>query len=285
MLFEDISRIIPPDNAMHKFLDDAEVIYAQNVYEYFANEKRDWGADSFPNVAPPFDNMFIEWKHSGDKKYSFGAWVVSFDADEHDFSTFPEPFNQMKPIDPKWVCNYIFFSMADDKIAKIDQNEDAYHYAHWIMAVDSQGNICNQRETQGKCAMFRYPEGASDMLWWAINIPLLTISFMHCKNVTLVEKAPPKGAGKRNRYGPRIRYHVLEIEPMKKILKSEGQSEKTGLKLALHICRGHFKDFSKGKGLFGRHKGMFWWDSQVRGNVSQGVVDKDYSINLGEDDV
>ncbi len=40
-----------------------------------------------------------------------------------------------------------------------------------------------------------------------------------------------------------------------------------------------FKDFSKGKGLFGKYKDVFWWDSQVRGRVDQGVVLKDYAID------
>jgi hypothetical protein len=41
--------------------------------------------------------------------------------------------------------------------------------------------------------------------------------------------------------------------------------------------RGHFKDYSV-KGLFGRYKGVYWWDSQVRGEVNGGVVDKDYRV-------
>ena len=73
-------------------------------------------------------------------------------------------------------------------------------------------------------------------------------------------------------------FKTLEIEPMKRILRTEGQSEKTGLRQALHICRGHFKDYSKGGGLFGKYKGLYWWESQVRGSVSEGTIVKDYSV-------
>jgi hypothetical protein len=66
---------------------------------------------------------------------------------------------------------------------------------------------------------------------------------------------------------------------MKKILHYEGHSNKTGLTKAIHICRGHFKDFSKGSGLFGKFKGMYWWESQVRGNFAAGVALKDYEID------
>jgi len=70
----------------------------------------------------------------------------------------------------------------------------------------------------------------------------------------------------------------LEIEPMKKVLKSEGNIDEVGLQRALHICRGHFKDYSNGKGLFGKHKGLYWWDSTVRGTESEGKIIKDYNI-------
>ena len=66
---------------------------------------------------------------------------------------------------------------------------------------------------------------------------------------------------------------------MKKVLREEGKSEETGLKHALHICRGHFKDYRDGKGLFGRYKDIYWWESQVRGNGEHGVVLKDYNVN------
>lgn len=32
------------------------------------------------------------------------------------------------------------------------------------------------------------------------------------------------------------------------------------------------------RGLFGKVKGVFWWDMSVRGNADHGVVEKDYHI-------
>ena len=46
----------------------------------------------------------------------------------------------------------------------------------------------------------------------------------------------------------------------------------------MHICRGHFKDFREGTGLFGKLKGMYWWNQQLRGAPEFGVCDKDYQI-------
>ena len=40
-------------------------------------------------------------------------------------------------------------------------------------------------------------------------------------------------------------------------LEREGDIQHIGLKRALHICRGHFKDYTIGKGLFGKVRGCF----------------------------
>jgi hypothetical protein len=109
------------------------------------------------------------------------------------------------------------------------------------------------------------------------------LSFLHCKNVTIQSTEPPVKLQKaRERRGklPLFTFKTLEIKPMTKILREEGQSETLGLARALHICRGHFKDYSKGPGLGRNHsKGLYWWDSQVRGNRDIGAVIKDYKVS------
>lgn len=107
------------------------------------------------------------------------------------------------------------------------------------------------------------------------------LSLMHCRNVTRREVVPPRALSKRNaerRGRPLVRYYTLDIEPMRKVLRTEGRMDEVGLKRALHICRGHFKDYRDSGGLFGRHKGLYWWDANVRGSVEGGVVAKDYSV-------
>jgi hypothetical protein len=50
-----------------------------------------------------------------------------------------------------------------------------------------------------------------------------------------------------------------------------------GLKRALHICRGHFKDYTK-RGLFGKIHGVFWWSEHLAGALQRGLVKKEYSV-------
>jgi hypothetical protein len=67
---------------------------------------------------------------------------------------------------------------------------------------------------------------------------------------------------------------------MKKVLKTEGDSDSVGVQKAMHICRGHFKNYTEGKGLFGKYHGMYWVDSHVKGNKDFGTVNKDYNIKI-----
>lgn len=118
-----------------------------------------------------------------------------------------------------------------------------------------------------------------------LHTALLTISFLHCKNVTLQDVHPPKKplSNRQRRRGEQPRaplsYHVLDIHPMRQVLRTEGQEARVGTRRALHICRGHFAHY-KERGLFGKYKGTFWIPQHVRGSAEQGVQTKDYRVIL-----
>lgn len=114
-----------------------------------------------------------------------------------------------------------------------------------------------------------------------VGIISLAMTFAHCKNVAIQEHhAPHKVAAKRAKAGkpPITSYKTLLIDPMREVLKTEGNVEKNGLKKALHICRGHFATYTDDKPLFGRVTGTFWKPMHVRGSKERGEVKKDYVI-------
>lgn len=275
-------------------LQKAEVIKADNVAHYFyeVDAKDDWDLKSnFPNIAPPFERCWIEWEvskhlHVDDKFLDnrvselvdrMGALVIAAVA----------PADQP---DIKWGLEILMFSeLASGIIAgpifdaallvgpngqfhPISESENQYYYMRLPSHGRSQSELDNlpteTREQLTSIIVFAYPA-------------LLTFCFLHCKNVDLITNNPPpklSHAYQKRHKQPLVQYKTLDIQPIREILKREGDSEKTGLKMALHICRGHFKDFSKGKGLFGRYKGMYWWESQVRGSGVEGIVVKDYRM-------
>lgn len=113
----------------------------------------------------------------------------------------------------------------------------------------------------------------------------LAICFMHCSNVQ-VQDHPPKESHKRKHqklYGrPPVVYKTLNITPMRRVIRSQG-GPTCGLKQALHIMRAHFKRFEE-KPLFGKHKGMWWWESQVRGRLHHGYIKKTYEVHSPKKD-
>jgi hypothetical protein len=103
------------------------------------------------------------------------------------------------------------------------------------------------------------------------------LSLMHCRNVTVREPVLFRQQRRQAEREGGVRFKVLSIAPALNVLREEGQVETVGLKQALHICRGHFKDYTE-KGLFGKNKGIFWWNHHSRGDMENGVILKDYTI-------
>lgn len=109
---------------------------------------------------------------------------------------------------------------------------------------------------------------------------------MHCKNVVMEAVEPDRALNrerKKHGFKPFLRYHTIDIEPMKKVLRTEGNIEAEGLKRALHICRGHFSTYSEERPLFGRVAGTFWIPSHTRGSIKEGMVISDYNVKVPAD--
>jgi hypothetical protein len=123
----------------------------------------------------------------------------------------------------------------------------------------------------------------NDELKFYLYASLLTISFMHCKNVDLVDHDPPEALARKHlrRHGvPLVRYSTLDIEPMRRVLARDGHADTGGLASAMHICRGHFKTFTAEAPLFGKLTGAYWWADHVRGDERRGRSDHDYRVRI-----
>lgn len=269
-------------------LGRATPVLAYNVAEYmFAQcEQEEWTAEKdFPNCAPPFETMWIECKrpslirsgsHVGpaDRAPEYWGWLVTplpVD-DEAKFLLGPTL---------KWFTAWTLFLMSPT-------GNVLPHVAIFSLPVDDRGQII------GKPLVF-IPGG--DVLGdqgkpmidtcWSLAMPaLLSLSFMNCKNVTVATHDPDpiiNRLRKKNGLRPFVRYHTINIEPMRKVLRDEGGSETHGLKRALHICRGHFATYATS--FMGRtldNPVTVWRPSHVRGSAKEGVVLSDYSVNPAE---
>jgi hypothetical protein len=247
-----------------KLLDESVCINIQNVFDYVVpinNKQSTWNNDDFPNIAPPFQTFFMEFKFVDGFR---GGALFHYEK-----------------IESGWVASVFAFG---------EQNYGGKNITvpvpwAWRIISDQNGKMIEATLIKTDLNVIESDDNPDYYLTLYLFIPsLLAVSFMHCKNISLIENEPKKnGSGRnRNRYGPKITFKTLLIKPMKKVLETEGDIHHNGLKKALHICRGHFKTYEDGKGLFGRYPGTYWWSDQVRGKIENGIVEKDYSVGVNK---
>ena len=254
-----------------KIVGDYAVVLIDNVADYFSdNDGVGLLPRHFPCIRPPFDKVYFEYntpkvwrKDNPVKKY--GVFV---DADQQQDDVINITMRiAVLFVDKKTYYHNTTYSILCNRLGEMDP---------YITPEGKNGYMIH-----GYDRGFGGQEIAD--LGYYLYPALLAISLMHCKNTTVTSVDPPEKLSRKHKKKhskPLSRYHVLNIEPMKKILRKEGNIEKTGIRQALHICRGHFKDYRDGGGLFGKYKDIYWWESHVRGDINEGSVTKDYNIAL-----
>lgn len=287
-------------------------LLASNVARYFYVESRKetWSAvDDFPNLAPPFPSFWVEAKVpmavqaparpgvgiGGGVQAGFLMTYVEVGDRERLEQCARAGWTYVRnpPASARWF-GFVTLILALDRGHPL-------HHLDACFAVTATGSLATVATEDGRQAYFCFgmpaetearlvADGRSGELekdlfamsdW--LPIPFFTTSLLHCKNVTLHPHEPPRPRkAKKNRHRPpraETVYHVIDIDPMRQILRTEGRSGEVGLRRALHICRGHFADHSA-RGLFGREhmRGVFWVPMHVRGKVTQGTIVKDYRV-------
>jgi hypothetical protein len=284
-------------------------IIADNATEYlFAESDQDvWRTEDFPNLAPPMELFWMETakptairtlKDILETNSLPPAWGVQFMGIPagidclYAMNVPGQPKYELDRICKWWLLGMVIVERTGSSPLRIGS---------FSISVDKDGRAVPLKEWQ-KCVDWSERQEKSAVYWqyWVssklgkekaeelsllikvLADPfLLAISLMHCKNVSLIDDealSPRQAKAHEKRHKtPLLRYKLLEIEPMKRRLKTEGKSGEVGLKQAMHICRGHFKDYRE-HGLFGQHKGVYWWESMVRGDIGEGAIVKDYKI-------
>ncbi len=294
--------------------DQREIAAAQsfridNVDQYLHAHIGDYRSlEEFPNIAPPFPNFFMFSEQSnmllesGRKQnevwpgMKYGVWFMGCaieDATDGDaISLFSERGTNrliLRNAGAKWWVKAVVFeqsSRADPfngfALWGTVVREDGSMmpgYSDWQFPSDVIGilqRLHRMTKDEAQHAMM-------DKALMYVAACALAISLMHCKNVSTEEpKEDNRSRYRRQEYerkfgSPAAKWRVLNIRSMQRVLREDGDIESKGLIHALHICRGHFKDY-RDRGLFGRNKGIYWWDQHMRGDESAGVIVKDYAV-------
>lgn len=163
-----------------------------------------------------------------------------------------------------------------------------YNAQRWIPIPFS---IIFKSENIEVCGMLETFKGLSDFMdngamkdgfdagMYKICVAMMGVSLLSCKNISAKENYPDKALNKaRIKRGklPLFTHKTLVIKPTTK--KQENQQARGLWDNRVHLCRGHFKNYTEANPLFGRITGRYWWQPCVRGQNKKGVVMKDYKI-------
>jgi hypothetical protein len=283
-LWDDVHRVPGP-------IDDwkgVEAFDVSDILRWFheaPDDALDW--TRVPNAAPPFGRYFM---FGYSPLYRAGGDEVHLNAEMGAF------FDSAKSPDGSWavtarICGGRRATWQNVSLSfHVNADGGVDHAARFLLSSDGGFNLAKAlaykaSELSQKHGRVVTPEQVASAEVDVIYPFLVATSILHCKNVTARRVHPPeklaKAAAKRGR--PIYSYSVLDLKPMRRILDGEGgMGHGASLAKALHVCRGHFKDYRDGAGLFGRVKGLFWWEQSLRGNVANGVHVKDYRVKTGE---
>jgi len=260
-----------------------DVNEVRNYQDSFIGRGIDYS--DFPTIAPPYDEMvFLSSMHQDCFEVNYGVLVTSHimpsTIDLNEVSKMLH-FSDEQLTNTKWVFVCTHFCEV------IDTEKEEIGYAAPIhlsdVLVSSEGVCLGIQNSLPKLQLSK--ELQLNSIHQGINhtcTALFALSFMHCKNIVLTQ-TEKKDRGFFERETKQvdkldIRHHTIDIHPIKTILKKEGNSEVTGLKKALHICRGHFSTYTEERKLFGKVAGTFWIPQHTRGSLEYGEVTKDYKI-------
>jgi len=263
---------------------DLPVLLVDNVSDYYytASDQEYWDLrEDFPNLAPPFKAFWCEHRlpkliHSKEEGDSTApvencrAGMLFHALERGEWTAEGVPDNV------KWIywCE-IFIDYHRHGVAA-----DGSHGACFL-AVDAEGRVVDRPWMQTFTGGKHDQQMARLMSWF--NVAWLAVSFLHCKNVRLEDNRAPKPLVKkyRERHGVEpCAYKTLVIEPLKQILRTEGRSGEVGIAKAMHICRGHFRDYREGRGLFGKYHQLVWTPAMVRGTKGKQAPPREIEVKV-----
>lgn len=265
-------------------LATAKVVDASNVAEYlFATcPKGRFDGSDFQCCSLPWPCMWIEAARPS---------CVNVRGNLTSAEGFPERMGWLLHSIPIEGAAGFGLSVDEDTAQLVAGESVVYHGAGLVSAflscawtVDKAGKM---REEFPVAFIFAGGEIGDDLHAAQQNIPctlywaLMGLAFMHCRNVEVrAVDADHRVNRDRAKHGrkPFFRHHVVDINPMCRVLEGEGGASSNGLKKALHICRGHFARYTEDKPLFGHTTGLVWRPAHVRGDHKQGVVSSTHRI-------
>ena len=287
--------MFPPEDVMLEKLADfrdtladylckSQVFEVTNVSDFFysGSDKNERGIyEDFPSLAAPYPITWMEFAapktiNEGGKIITpisnikrFGALIITDELPEELKGATEASSQQVVQVFVEYTngdivgpgMTYVWGLDKEGKGVRISEKSDIIYTSPILKRMSK-----DRFEIEKHLLVMAYPA-------------LLAMTFLNCRNTVVSDQTPDGKLSHihRKEHGrPLVRFKTLQIEQVRKVLSS-AQGGDGSIKRSLHLCRGHFKSFGE-KGLFGKHKGLFWWGHSIRGTASRGIVEKDYQV-------
>lgn len=263
----------------------AMVVKADNVADHCAASgaiNRPF-AECCPNIAPPASPIWVEYSPHPDQHDLLpdrAGWLLDYTDDPRNKTALGPAF--MKLFQSAGLNEEAIGWLVAAAPVWLEGGVISSPGTMWVLTTTHSG------APEGKvltCADF-FPDTVRQTAHlcygYSLKIALAAISFMHCKNVILVDNPPhpEKLQRARQKRGllPLVTYRTLKIAGLttKHLRPPTGGAE--ARRRALHIARGHFADYRDGPGLFGKYHGLVWVPDHVRGGDPDRVIEKRYEV-------
>lgn len=259
---EDILRLA-------KEIISAPKVVVDNVCDYVqANGDSLPMIDRLPCCRPPFDSLWIEWKATKPVAYGrAGGLLLRCPTTLQGSSDSME--DAVNEILDRGLLAYQF-----NLAIAVDAEDLPQIRVFAILGFDPRDGSFQRIAIPSLSAKDYQRSSVRTAFDHCMTIVANSFAFMHCKNVIVRDDAMPDALAKkfRRKHGRApVTFKTLEIVPLRQFVR--GQQRPPGARSddrALSICRGHFKDYRK-NGLFGKAKGIFWWDQHLAGTADRFV--------------
>jgi hypothetical protein len=317
-----IDRITKTHEVLKEFLPQAIPIRINNVHAYYmAQGDKQWEVeDDFPCLVPPFEVTWFEFradliglghKSVGVLMYSDRCetmegpngvldYLLCADGSARRGQKLTQKFvsdatklprlRLVDEVDWSRVEGSKYFYCVTAFVVAEVQNQCAAPLTTFTFALNDQGQFLTSGMHIEAIGMKGDPEDihkASGIIMGEAIFPtFLALTFIHCRNIQTVQ---PQREGKFQKIWfqktgkPLVRYHEIQLTPIRKIIEGEGNLAGVGMKKALHTVRGHFVHYGEKYGtgkLFGKYDGRYFVPQHARGDLKSGEIKQSYNVKV-----
>ena len=278
-----------------KDIKSATFFDIQNVSDYFwtYKDEEDWQWSDF-TIAPPFPFFSTRYTlpdHLGPMfagVENLTVFRLAERAPVSELSVTAGPDTDINPYPPTWLPDakwHMELLTFGARGRRVDPPMT------WFMAVDERGQLMRYLGHAALWAVaMQKPKPGQQVIGIIPNtflqISFLALTFLHCRNVEVISPPPPTRKRLPRKLKFESRYHRLKVNAIGQRREARpAPGQPTGIGQALHIVRGHFREYGPefGKGLlFGKYAGRYWVAAHTSGSLETGIVTKDYDVEAPE---